>query len=63
MKIHIQRGLLYTWVLVLLVSLSGCELVGDIFEAGAWTGIILVVGIVVLALWLFSRFFRGGPRV
>jgi uncharacterized membrane protein YkvI len=38
-------------VLLVLVSMTfaGCELAGDIFEAGAWVGavaVILVVGIV-----------------
>ena len=31
------------------VTMAGCELAGDIFEAGAWVGaivVILVVGIV-----------------
>jgi hypothetical protein len=44
-------------MLVLLVltalTVSGCELAGDIFEAGVWTGLIavfLVVGIVVFLI-------------
>ena len=44
-------------LLVLLVSLSGCELVGDIFEVGVWTGIIIVVIIVALVLWLLRKLF------
>jgi hypothetical protein len=35
--------------------LIGCELVGDIFEAGVWVGVILVILVVGLAVWLFSR--------
>ena len=43
---------------VLIVStsmLTGCELVGDIFEAGVWFGVILVVLVVGLVVWLFSK--------
>ncbi len=41
-----------------LTLLSGCELVGDIFKAGAYTGIFVVVVIIALIIWLLSKF-RG----
>ena len=44
-------------LLLLVAALSGCELAGDIFEAGAWTGIIIVVVIVALVLWLLGKLF------
>ena len=37
------------------VALSGCELAGDIFKAGVWVGVLLVVGAVGLIIWLISR--------
>ena len=50
---------LYSLTAILAISLlSSCELVGDIFEAGAWTGIIIVIIIVAVIIWLFSKF-RG----
>ena len=39
------------------LSLSSCDAIGSIFKAGAYTGIIGVVLVVVLAIWLFSRLF------
>ena len=39
----------------LLFLLSGCEIVGGIFKAGVWSGIILVVGVIVLIVYLISR--------
>lgn len=48
----------YTYLftlLVLMVSLSSCEVVGGIFKAGVWTGIIAVVLVVALIIWLISR--------
>lgn len=38
-----------------LMLLTGCEAVETIFKAGMWWGIILVVGVLGIILWLFSR--------
>jgi hypothetical protein len=45
-------------LLVLAVTLSSCELIGDIFQAGMAVGIIVVVAIVALIIWIISRFRR-----
>lgn len=49
----------YTYILSLLllfsVTLSSCEVIGGIFKAGVWTGIIAVVLIVALIIWLITR--------
>ena len=44
-----------TLLVVSIVTLAGCELVGDIFEAGVWVGVILVILVVGLVVWFFSR--------
>ena len=43
--------------LLLLSTLmfSSCQAIGDIFKAGVWVGIIVVVAIVGLILWLVGR--------
>lgn len=47
------------FVLVLIaVSLSSCDAIAGIFEAGMWSGIIIVIIVVALVIWLFSRFGR-----
>ena len=33
----------------------GCELVGDIFQAGVWVGAILVIGIIGIIVWMVSK--------
>jgi hypothetical protein len=38
-----------------LISLAGCELVGDIFKAGVWVGVLLVLGIIGFIIWIFSK--------
>jgi hypothetical protein len=40
---------------MIMVTASSCEVVGGIFKAGMWTGIIVVVLIIVLVIWLIGR--------
>jgi hypothetical protein len=42
-------------VIVLAALSAGCELAGDIFEAGVWVGVIMVVGIVGLVLFAMAK--------
>lgn len=37
------------------ILLSSCEVVGGIFKAGVWTGIIAVAVVVFLIIFLISR--------
>lgn len=46
-------------LLLILLSLSSCELIGDIFKAGVWAGVLLVVGIVTLVIFLLAKMFGG----
>ena len=49
----------YSILFVLLaVSLSSCEVIGDIFKAGMWSALIIIVLIVLLVVWLFRRLRR-----
>jgi hypothetical protein len=48
----------YTPLLLMLSLLGGCEVIGGIFKAGMWSGIIIVIVIVVAIIWLIGRF-RG----
>ena len=47
-----------TLLVLLTLTLSSCELVGDIFEAGMWTAVIIIVLVVLLIGWLVRKF-RG----
>jgi hypothetical protein len=50
---------IYSLTALLVVTLlSSCELIGDIFKAGAYTGIIAVVVVIAVIIWIISRF-RG----
>lgn len=55
MKKYSQLSIL---LVAMVVTLSSCELVGDIFEAGFWAAIIVVVIVIAIIVWLFNRFRR-----
>lgn len=53
-----RHSYLGMFLLALVVTLSSCELVGDIFRAGFYVGIIIVIVVIALIVWLVSRFRR-----
>jgi len=48
--------LLFLWTILI----SGCELVGDIFQVGIAVGVIIVVLVIALIAWLIRKM-RGRP--
>jgi hypothetical protein len=51
-----MKNSLYVLLFVLIsVSLTSCELVGDIFKAGVWVGILAVAAVIVLIIFLISK--------
>lgn len=49
-----QKTLLILFVF-LTTMLTSCEVVGGIFKAGVWVGVLIVVAIIALIFWLVSR--------
>ena len=43
------------FVLLAGIVLSGCELVGDIFQAGMAVGVFIVIAVVALVVFLVSK--------
>lgn len=43
---------------LLLSMLTGCELIGDIFQAGMAVGILIVVLVVILIIWVLRKIRR-----
>jgi len=35
--------------------LSSCELIGDIFQAGMYVGIFIVIAVIVLIVWIVRK--------
>ncbi|GAB2556453.1 hypothetical protein GCM10027190_03090 [Spirosoma areae] len=46
--------------LFLTFFLTSCAAIGDIFEAGAWTGVIGVILVIGIIIWVVSKLFGGG---
>ncbi|HEY7162981.1 MAG TPA: hypothetical protein VIB79_00340 [Candidatus Binatia bacterium] len=40
---------------LLMLSLGGCQFIGDVFKAGVWVGVLLVVLVIGGVVWLFTR--------
>ena len=38
--------------------LSACELIGDIFKAGVWTGVVIVVAVIAAVIYGVMKLFR-----
>ena len=36
-------------------ALGGCELIGDVFQAGVWVGVIIVVALIALVVWGIAK--------
>ncbi len=49
---HITNG---AAILMASILFSSCEVVGGIFKAGVWVGILIVVAIIVLIIFLVTR--------
>ena len=42
-------------LLLLMVYLSSCQAIGDIFKAGVWSGILLVIAIIAVIIFVVSK--------
>ena len=42
-------------LILFLATLSGCDVITGIFKAGAVTGIVAVVVILILIIWVVSK--------
>jgi len=55
-KLVMKRNIvLYGSLLWMISLLSSCEVIGGIFKAGVWVGILIVVAIIGLIVWLIGR--------
>ncbi len=43
-------------LLLVLILVSSCELVGDIFKAGVGVGVFLVILVVAVIIWAIAKF-------
>ncbi len=46
------------FLLAMVMTLSSCELIGDILEVGVWLGVLIAAAVVGLIIWIISKFRR-----
>ncbi len=54
-----MKQLNYVILLALALSLSGCEVVGDIFGAGVYVGMFIVIFVIVLIAVIIRKIFKN----
>ncbi|UPT68460.1 MAG: phosphatidate cytidylyltransferase [Sphingobacteriales bacterium JAD_PAG50586_3] len=43
-------------IIVLIVTfLPGCEIIGDIFKAGVWVGVLMVAAVIAVIIFIISK--------
>ena len=52
-KFDLKTALFF--MIAMVVSFSSCQAIADIFKAGVWVGVIIVIAVIVLILWLVSK--------
>lgn len=53
-----MRTLLFVLLILSTMTLAGCEVIGNIFQAGMWVGVILVVLILVGVAFIAGKLRR-----
>jgi hypothetical protein len=49
-----KNAFIVIWVLMMF-TFTSCEVIGDIFSAGFYVGMSVVVFVIVLIIWLIGR--------
>jgi hypothetical protein len=49
------RLLTFIFLTGMLFLLNGCAVIGGIFKAGVWVGVLLVVVVIGIIIWLVTR--------
>ena len=52
----IPKATLYIIALIATIILPGCEVIGGIFKAGVWVGVIIVILIIGIISFIVAKF-------
>ncbi len=50
-----MKKISFIGLLFLVTCLNSCSVIGDIFKAGVWVGVLAVVAVVGVIIYLISR--------
>lgn len=51
-----DKKIFLTVAVFAITLLSSCEVIGDIFQAGMYVGVIAVIVVVAIIIWIISKF-------
>ena len=55
-----MKNLLFLLVMSILISLSSCQLIGDIFKTGVGVGVFLVILVIGIIIFIIMKVSGGG---
>jgi hypothetical protein len=50
-----HKSIRFSLIVTTLTLYSSCNLIGGIFKAGMWTGVLLIIGTIALIFWLINK--------
>ncbi len=56
MKKNLSTLCSFVFISFVSISLSGCQVIGDIFKAGIWVGVIIVIAVLALIALIIKSF-------
>ena len=55
-----MKNLIALCMLLMLLTLTSCEAIGDIFSAGVYTGLAIVVLVIIIIVWIVTKLNKRG---
>jgi hypothetical protein len=56
-RMHLFKAAVFIPVMLLFATMfTGCEIIGDIFKAGIWVGVIIVIAIIAVIAFVVKMF-------
>jgi hypothetical protein len=50
-----MKKLLTPLMIMIIIFLNSCAIVGGIFKAGVWVGVLIVLFVIGVIIWLVTR--------
>lgn len=50
-----NNTLVFALAAIMISTLTSCQAIGDIFKAGFWSAIIVVILVVAIIIWIISK--------
>jgi len=62
LELELHKTLVYTLITLIICTLSSCSVVGGVFRAGMWSGIMLVVIVVGGIIYFLAKGLGGSGK-